>query len=400
VVPLAFLVRGGYHEVYTPDGQSFLSWAVVRVSDGSAVPCHESDGRLTIKVLDRIADARLMEIMGQMPQPQPQPQPQAFNVDFNALFNANKPAGSKALLEALRKERKADAILTVGFVDFLAVNPMLAGDVVLQLEPLIVELGRVGKLELVLRSTGGFAEFPWRIVSVLRAFCDELEAVVPRLAMSGATHIAIGADNLVMGPFSALGSVDPTRNHALLPRDQQGNPTPASVQDLRHCLEFLKKNVPKKEQVGQLVGQLFSHVHPLAIGAIEQSYELSRLITRKVLATRKKKLTPKHVEAVVEQLAGKYFSHGYPISRDEVETDLKLPVTRAEAGDSLFATVEALNTYYTGIFEKQQQVQGPLPLSFRITGFVETPKTRRVLCQVFGPNGQALAGTWLNEANS
>lgn len=337
--------------------------------------------------------------MGQMPH-QPVPQPQAFNVDFNALFGANKPGGSKVLLEKLRTERQADAILALAFIDFLPVNPMLAGDVVSQLEQLIVERGHVGKLDLVLRSTGGFAEFPWRIVSILRAFCDELEAVVPRQAMSGATHIAIGADNLVMSPFSALGSVDPTRNHALLPRDQQGNPTPASVQDLRHCLEFLKKNVPKKEQMGQLVGQLFSHVHPLAIGAIEQSYELSRKITRKVLGTRKTKLTPKHVEAIVDQLAGKYFSHGYPISREEVESDLDLPLTKANPGDPLFVAVEALNSFYMSVFEKFQQVPGPVPLTFRITGFVETPTARRILCQVFGPNGQPLAGAWLKEVNS
>ncbi len=259
--------------------------------------------------------------------PQPQPQPQAFNIDFNALFNANKPAGTKTLLDVLTTERKG-VMLALAFVDFLPVNPMLAGDVSLQLEPIVIEIGKVQKINLVLRSTGGFAEFPWRIVSILRGFCDEFEAIVPRAAMSGATHIAIAADNLVMSPLSALGSVDPTRNHPLLPRDPHGNPIPASVQDLRHCLEFVKRSVPKRE-LGPIVGQLFSHVNPLAIGAIEQSYELSRLITTKVLGTRKVKLPPKQVDEIVDRLAGKYFSHGYPISRAEVETDLGLPMTKA-----------------------------------------------------------------------
>jgi hypothetical protein len=332
--------------------------------------------------------------------PQPQPQPQPFNVDFDQLYKSNKPAGSKSLLDALGADRKA-SMLSLVFVDFLPQNPMLAGDVALQLEPLIAELGRVQKLDLVLRSTGGLAEIPWRIVSVLRCFCEEFEVIVPRAAMSGATHIAISADNLVMSPFSALGSVDPTRNHALLPRDQQGNPTPASVQDLRHCLEFLKRNVPKREPLGQLVGQLFSHVHPLAIGAIEQSYELGRLITRKVLATRKQKLMPKHVDEIVERLAGKYFSHGYPISRAEVESDLKLPMTKAEPGDSLFKAVEALNSFYTGVFEKQGQIgPAPVPVTFRVTGLIETAKSRRALCQIIAPTGQVLAGAWISDTNS
>src|ERR1017187_297852 len=335
--------------------------------------------------------------MGQPPQ-QLHLQPQPFNVDFNALFNANRPAGSKALLDALGTERQA-TMLALVLVDFLPVNPMLAGDVSLQLEPIVLEIGKVKKLDLVLRSTGGFAEFPWRIVSVLRGFCDEFEVIVPRSAMSGATHIAIAADNLVMSPLSALGSVDPTRNHPLLPRDPQGNPIPASVQDLRHCLEFVKRNVPKHE-LGPIVGQLFSPVNPLAIGTIEQSYELSRLITRKVLGTRKEKVPPKQVDEIVDRLAGKYFSHGYPISRDEVEADMHLPMTRANPGDSLFVAIEALNAFYTGVFEKQVLVPGPVPLTFRVTGFLETPKARRILCQVFGPNGQPLGGSWISEANS
>ncbi len=327
-----------------------------------------------------------------------QPQ-QPFNIDFQALFTTHKPAGSKALLEELRKQRESDAIIGMMFVDFLPMNPMLAGDVVAALEPLILEGGKVGKLSLVLRSTGGYAEFPWRMVSILRSFCSELDVIVPRVAMSGATHIAISADTLVMSPLSSLGSVDPTRNHPLLPKDPAGNPIPASVQDLRHCLEFVKRNVPKDE-VGPIVGTLFAHVHPLAIGAIEQSYELSRLITKRVLGTRKSKLASKQVKRIQDQLAGQYFSHGYPISRTEVEADLGLPVTKADPGDSLFAAVEALNSSYTSIFEKQHPVQGPIPLSFRMTGFVETVKTRRILCQVFGPNGQVLAGTWLSDPNS
>ena len=102
----------------------------------------------------------------------------------------------------------------------------------------------------------------------------------------------------------------------------------------------------------------------------------------------------------MDQLAGKYFSHGYPISRNEVESDLKLPVTKADPGGSLFGAMEALNEHYTEVFKKEVAAPGPIPLKFRITGFLETPKKRRVLCQVFGPNAQPLAGSWISDDNS
>lgn len=332
--------------------------------------------------------------------PIPQPQPQQFNLDLGQLFNANKPAGSKSLLDALAGERKGK-IISLVLADFLPANPMLSGETVLQLEPLLVELGKVGKLDLFLRSTGGVAEIPWRIVSVIRSFCSDFEAIIPRAAMSGATHVAIAADNLVMTPFSYLGSVDPTRNHPLLPRDPQGNLIPASVQDLKHCLEFVKRNVPEGEPFGPIISQLFANVSPLAIGAIEQSYELSRLITNKVLGTRATKLPSDQVDDIVNRLAGKYFSHSYFISCDEVQNDLKLPVTKAEPNDALFKLIESLNSYYTAAFQQQVQVPGaPIPLTFRVTGFVETLTSRRILCQVFGQNNQPVASTWMSETNS
>jgi hypothetical protein len=346
--------------------------------------------------------------MGQMPQ-MPQAifqQPQAFNIDLGALFAANKPGGSKALIESLATDRQA-SVMSLVLVDLWPVNPMLAGDVVQQLESMLLENGKVGKFDLFLRSTGGMAEIPWRIVSLIRSFCDEFEVIIPRVAMSGATHIAIAADSLIMSPLSCLGSVDPTRSHQLLPRDPTNNmPIPVSVQDLKHCLEFVKNNVPKGEPLGPIVSQLFTHVSPLAIGALEQAYELSRLITHKVLGTRKTSLAPKVVEQIVEQLAGKYFSHGYFISRDEVEQDLHLGVTKANPGDELFRKIEALNQYYTDVFRKEVPVPGaPVPLTFRITGFLETPASRRILCQVMaagpsGPNTQSVAGTWISEKNS
>jgi hypothetical protein len=332
-------------------------------------------------------------------------QPQlTFNIDLGQLFNANKPAGSKSLIENLAKVRSG-TVLSLVYVDFLPTNPMLAGDVIPQLESLLLEMGKVPKLDLFLRSTGGMAEIPWKIVSLLRPFCDDFEVVIPRNAMSGATHVAIGADEIVMSPLSFLGSVDPTRTHPLLPRDPQNASIPVSVQDLKHCLEFVKRNVPEGEKVGPILSQLFTQVSPLAIGSLEQAYELSRLITRKVLSTRKKALSRKVVNNIVDRLAGKYFSHGYFISRDEVETDLRLPVTRMEPSDESFKASEALNEYYKGVFEKEVPVPGaPIPLMFRITGFLETATSRRALCQVIGqgpkgPNTNVVAGAWVSEPN-
>lgn len=208
-------------------------------------------------------------------------------------------------------------------------------------------IGRTESLGLFLRSTGGITEVPWKIVSLLREYSKNLTILVPEVAHSGATHITLAADTLIMTELSTLSSVDPTRRHPLLPKDKDGDPIPASVQDLKHCVTFIKEQLGKDHtgsDVATIIKELFGHVHPLALGAIEQSAELSKIVTRKVLATRRENLSTEHVEKIVEQLAGKYFSHVFPISREDVRRDLGLTVTDPSAG--LKAKMEALLRYY------------------------------------------------------
>ena len=201
---------------------------------------------------------------------------------------------------------------------------MLAPPVIGALETVLAEMGRVSKLDLLLRTTGGMTEVPWRIVCLLREFTDELGVIVSRFALSGGCHIALSADELVMWPFSTLSSVDPTRQHPLLSRDPAtGQPIPTSVQDLKHCIQFIREQFGgekadgEKAQIPELIlSELFKYVNPLALGALEQSYALSRLITEKVLKTRKKApLKPEQINNIVDVLSRRYFSHAFLISR-------------------------------------------------------------------------------------
>ena len=70
--------------------------------------------------------------------------------------------------------------------------------------------------------------------------------LVPYRAHSSATLTALGADEIVMTEMSELGPVDPSRAHPLLPKDELAGgdkPLFISVQDLRHVLDFLKREM-------------------------------------------------------------------------------------------------------------------------------------------------------------
>ncbi len=64
-------------------------------------------------------------------------------------------------------------------------------------------------LDLIITSPGGSAEATESIVSYLRTRFDNIRAFVPVAAMSAATMLALGCDEIVMGKHSQLGPIDP-----------------------------------------------------------------------------------------------------------------------------------------------------------------------------------------------
>jgi len=291
----------------------------------------------------------------QTPPQQPKPAPKAVDIDtLTRSWVQTLALGDAGDLIRAIEQKRGSRVLCLMYSDLGTVPVAFAPDILGPLEDVLRSLGKVPKLDVFLRSIGGAAEIPWRIVSMLREFCDELGVIVADKALSGGCHVAIAADELILTPFSVLGSVDPARRHELLPKDNAGNSLAYSVQDLKHCIQFIQEQLGdsySNQNLALIISELFKYVNPLAIGALEQAYNLARLITRKVLETHVEPLEPEIVTKIVDQLSGQYFSHSFLISRAEVEADLRLPVTKPD--DELLAMITNLQTYYTDQFKKR-----------------------------------------------
>ena len=195
--------------------------------------------------------------------------------------------------------------------------------------PLYDQLCAMGKqpaLDLVLFTRGGDTEVPLRLVTLIREFCDRFSVLVPYRCHSSGTMIAMGSDEVVMSPLGVLGPIDPTRTHPLLPRREGAEQAePISVQDMRHAMQFIMETARPgpdihytPEAMAQIVIALFDKIHPLAIGAIEQSYALAKLVGSQCLATHMDPVRDKdRIDAIVNTLCDDYKSHAYQINRDE-----------------------------------------------------------------------------------
>ncbi|MBN1584466.1 MAG: hypothetical protein JXA89_27420 [Anaerolineae bacterium] len=256
------------------------------------------------------------------------------------------PQEARTLIERLQTMRNSSVITLVARPDVT-----LRGDVTEKVYEQLRKVGRVPRIDLFLHSSGGQTEIPWRLITLIRDFTDRFAVLIPGIAYSAATHLAMGADEIVMGPLSELSPVDPARSHPLLPgRKEEDPPLAVSVQDLRHCVEFVKSEIgdANPESLAMILTALFDKIHPLAIGAIQQSYALSRLISTKALSTHMDPDTQKEqIEQIVNAFTDEFFSHQYRIGWREAQ-EKGLPVIYAD--NDLWETMWSLYKHYQAFF--------------------------------------------------
>ncbi len=236
---------------------------------------------------------------------------------------------------------------------YLADGAQLADEQMLHLYEHLKRLGRRDKISLFLYSRGGSTVIPAKVVPLVREYCSEFAVLVPYRAQSSATMIALGADEIVMTEMSELGPVDPSRNHPLLPRVKQPDgeevTLAVSVQDLRHVLGFIEREVGREKMTPDAAAliytALFEKVHPLAIGGLEQSYELAHQVSELVLGTHMDTATQgDEIRRIAERMGERYKEHTFPIGRREArDAGLKVVDATSEEAEVMWTPYLAYN---------------------------------------------------------
>lgn len=177
------------------------------------------------------------------------------------------------------------------------------------------DLGRLKKLFLFIKSSGGNGQAALRIVNLLRQHADKITALVPLECASAATMMALGADEIHMGPLAYLTAVDTSLTHALSPVDRNNYSVSVSQDELNRVLRLWQESA----KVGDTnpYKSLYEHVHPLVFGAIDRASSLSIKICEEILSYH---LTnAKERQRISKHLNSAYPSHGYPIMLREAK---------------------------------------------------------------------------------
>ena len=194
----------------------------------------------------------------------------------------------------------------------------------------LMKMGHQKQIDLYLYSTGGITMAGFALVNLIREFCNIFNVIVPFKALSCATLIALGADNIYMTKIGQLSPIDPSVNHSLGPHTsipgQQAKLVPVNVEDVSSYFDLAKNELGLKdeESLVKVFEGLSRNIHPLTLGAINRSREQIRFLAKTLLSYHMKDQTK--IDKIVETLVGGRFSHDYLIGHKEAKEVLGLEI--------------------------------------------------------------------------
>jgi len=211
------------------------------------------------------------------------------------------------------------------------VNARIAGDIIPVISRQLRTIDKTPNIDLFLYSTGGDTMVPWRLVSMIREYCDKFSVLVPYKAHSAATMIALGADEIVMTDLSELSPIDPSTANVFNPQDPHNpqNRIPISVEDVMAYFDLAKNKfgIKNDEDLSKIFTKFVEsnpQIHPLALGNVNRIHNLIRVLAKRLLKSHKSPMKEEEINKIVDDFTEKLYSHQYFVGRKEAKEDLGL----------------------------------------------------------------------------
>ncbi len=242
-------------------------------------------------------------------------------------------AKTQALVGALQQELKLPVL-----VYWVSTGGSICQNDVIAMSRLLGPAQRQAEVALFLKSDGGNVEAALRFVHLLRQKFGRITLLAPFECASAATMVALGANEIHMGPTSFLTAVDSSLRHDLSPVDHHNNLVSVSQDEVMRILRLWKE----QKCGGNPFPEVYKYLHPLVLGALDRSSSLSMRICQELLSyhvsDRAKALR------ISRALNYDYPSHSYPITSREAR---KLGLNIRELAPAVDALLRDLTQVYS-----------------------------------------------------
>jgi len=213
---------------------------------------------------------------------------------------------------------------------------------VMALHDILQTMGTQEMLTLFVKSDGGSGMAALRLVHLLRRYTKKLRVVAPLNCASAATMLALGADQIAMGPLSFLTAVDTSLEHDLSPLDHTNNLVAVSNDEVDRVVR-LWQETRGNDRIGvHPYQELYKYIHPLVIGALDRASSLSLMLCREILGYHMK--DKRKIDRISRALNSSYPAHQYPITSREAR---RLGLRIAAIEPELDLRLQELNLLYS-----------------------------------------------------
>ena len=224
-------------------------------------------------------------------------------------------------------------------------NGGICGPDVIGLRTILQKINKKEKIGLIIKSYGGAGTAALRMVNLLRNYCKKLVAFVPSNCDSAATMLALGADTIFMSETSYLTAIDSSLSHDLSPVDVFNQKASVSSDELFRVIRLWKDNMTESDSNPYC--EIYKHVHPLVVGAVDRARSLSIRLCSEILSYHMK--DEEKARELSERLNSDYPSHNYPITAKAAK-DLGLQVEVMD--EILQLKLDELNRWYSEMCQK------------------------------------------------
>lgn len=211
-------------------------------------------------------------------------------------------------------------------------DPDLLENILRSLEP--VADGR--KLDLLISSPGGSPYAAEKIVRVCRSFSTGFRSVVIGRAMSAATMLCLGSDELIMSETANLGPIDPQMLQVSANGQQRlvaASVIISSFQQMLGAAQQAITNGQPADPILHVLGMMDPKAVIESINALEATKSISTQLLKEGLLKSQPAKADAAVQALVEQGAKEL--HGKHLYPKYVQSSIGLPVTILPVGSEL-----------------------------------------------------------------
>lgn len=242
---------------------------------------------------------------------------------------------TQEMLASISKRLKAPVLSY-----WISVSGSVCHNDVVAMNEILKGMKKEKTLYIFIKSDGGSGQAALRLVNLLRRKCERLVALVPLNCESAATMLALGADQVQMGPMAFLTAVDTSIVHDMSPIDKDNDRVKVGTNELQRIIALWKKEngrYPKNPYE-----EVYRYIHPLVVGAVDRAGSLATMLCNQILSYHIK--NPAVRKRIAHRLNNDYPSHSYPIVLREAQ---QIGLNAVEMAPELESALMELNEVYS-----------------------------------------------------